>query len=89
MITIKITRTITTPYEETVNYLIKETPTEIVEESRSSYGGNVTNTVQMVKEYAPSVAKKVKTETIGLLEQNIEDETKFDLPAVIRAINGI
>jgi len=89
MITVRITRTVETPYEETVNYLVKETPTQITETERSSYSGSVTEKVQMVKEYAPSVAKKVKTQTIDLLEQNIEDESAFNLNAVIKALNNL
>lgn len=85
MITIKITKTTTTPYEETVNYITKKTPTDKTKK-RSQYADEEP---LFDEEYAPSVAKKVKTETIDLLEQNIEDDSSFNLAAVIVAINKL
>jgi hypothetical protein len=85
MITVKITRTTSTPYEETVNYVVKETPSEI--SGTVDYAGR--KEVHMVKEYAPSVVKQIRPETVTLIEQNIEAEESFDLAVVLRAINNL
>lgn len=85
MITIKITKTTVTPYEETTNFIVSKTPTTIKGKA-SQYADEQ---VQFDEKYAPSVAKKVKTETISILEQNIEDDSTFDLSAVIVAINKL
>lgn len=85
MITIKITKTTVIPYEETTNFIVKKTPTNIKGKA-SQYAEEL---VQFDEHYSPSVAKKVKTETISILEQNIEDDSTFDLAAVIVAINKL
>jgi hypothetical protein len=35
------------------------------------------------------VVKKIRPETVTLIEQNIEAEESFDLAAVLRAINNL
>jgi hypothetical protein len=85
MITIKITKTTVTPYEETTNFIVSKTPTNL----RGKEGNYGDEKPLFDEKYAPSVAKKVKTETIAILEQNIEDDSSFDLAAVIVAINKL
>lgn len=85
MITIKITRTVETPFEVTENFIVTRKPTPI-KAKESQYGDEKT---LYDETYAPSVAKKVKTQTIELLEQNIENESTFDLAAVIKAVNSL
>jgi hypothetical protein len=88
MITVKITRTTSTPYEETVNYIVKETPTAITADT-TDYNGRRKLEVQTSREYAPSVVKQIRPETVTLIEQNIEAEESFDLAVVLRAINNL
>lgn len=83
MITITIRKTTNSTYEETTNYLVKETPTEVTEQ----YGNN--KEVKMIKEYKTELATKTKSDTVELLNQNILDEEKFNLIAVIKAINNV
>lgn len=83
MITVKITRTIPVEYEETQNFVTKKT---YVKDKEDSYGNK---TPIFNEESAPSVAKRTKWDTVSILEQNIEDESKFDLAAVIRAVNSL
>lgn len=87
MITIKIQRVNKVSRTEVKNFITKSTPTEITEESSSSYSNK--REVKCIEEYATRDVTVWDTQTIDLLEQNIEDEEKFSLQNVIIAINGL
>jgi hypothetical protein len=84
MITIIIIKTSTVEYTERVNFIKKETPTAITQDS--DYGNKKTNLVE--KEYEAADVKKYKEVETVLLKQNL-DETDLDLKAVIKAINKL
>lgn len=85
MIKIAITRVTTEKYTVNENLLTKETPTDKVQ--MKDYG-NVSE-VMMAKEYAVAEVSKHSTVTLTLLEQEIAEDSAFNLPAVIKAINNI
>lgn len=89
MIKVTIEQTISEEYEVNESLITKETPTNIVEESHSSYAVGTTRKVQFIREYAPAVSKKTRNRTVVLLTQEIEDDGAFNLKAVIATINGI
>ena len=88
MIKIIIKQYTTEEYTETVNYIVKKTPTEVVEES-SDYSGRRKSEIKYVEEYHTEPTKKTRTIERKLLKQEIMDESKFDLAAVIKALNGL
>lgn len=85
MIKITITKEITRKWAQRENVVTKETPTEILEDAYSGGRKQVTN----IKEYAVVEVEKSATTRVTLIEQEIENEEKFDLAAVIKAINGL
>jgi uncharacterized protein involved in tolerance to divalent cations len=88
MIKVTIEPTIREAYEVTENLVTKETPTGIVEESDSGYGGSKKK-VQFEREFTPTTVAKTRERSVTLLSQEIENEERFNLPAVIAAINGL
>ncbi len=88
MIKITIQRVAIEEYQESQNFLVKETPTEITQESSSTYQGTKKE-VQYLKEYAVQEVTKRQSVTYDLLTQQIADDSKFDLAAVIKAVNGM
>jgi hypothetical protein len=88
MIKITIEQTITEKVEVVKNFTTKKTPTEIVEED-NNYGGRSTKRVQFIEESAPMQVTEERSRKITLLEQEIDDDSQFNLKAVIATINGI
>jgi hypothetical protein len=88
MIKVTIEQTIQEEYEVTEQMVTKETPTEYTEEVES-YGSRTNKKVQFAREYAPTRLMKTRERKVTLLEQEIEDESAFNLQAVIATINGI
>jgi len=74
--------TITTVNENTV---VKSTPTQYTEDS--DYGNKKKVVCQM--DYAIQPVEKVDNWTRTILQQNIVDETKFDLASIIKAVNNL
>lgn len=85
MIAIKIQRINRVSHTETKNFLTKSTPTQV--EGPKQYSSD--RETKCIEEYAPKEITVWETKTVDLLEQNIEDESKFDLAAVIVAVNGL
>lgn len=85
MITVTITRTTRETYEVTENVCTHEEPTEIMGES--DYGNR--RTPIMKRDFAPQKLTKSSERRETLLNQEISDETKFDLAKVIVAVNGL
>lgn len=88
MIKITIEKVTKEYYTEKKNLCTKETPTEIKKTVSSSYSSD-REEVQFEREYMVhdiSMSREVKTK---LLEQEIADDTAFDLGAVIKAINTL
>lgn len=76
MIVITIERKVA--YTEKQNLVTKETPTDKKDKYESTH---------FQKEYAVVDVAKERTER--MLVQEIADESKFDLAAVIKAVNGL
>ena len=87
MIKIKVEKTVTEQYKETVEFVTKRTPTEHREKSSSSYGPS--EKVVFEEEREPRELLKQRSRTVNLLEQEIENDADFDLAAVIKAINKL
>lgn len=88
MIKITITRIDKEQFTETKQFLAKETPTEITEESTGSYGGGTTKKVQYVKDYETKDVLMQRSVERTLLVQEVPDD-EFNLKAVIAAVNNI
>lgn len=84
MIKITIEKTTSVEYTETDNLVIEKIPTDY---QQDGYGGR--KEVVMHEKFAPQQVTKVKQVTVKLLEQQIEDESLFNLNGVIAAINGL
>lgn len=84
-IIVQIEEEITETVEEQANCIIKETQTDKL--FKGKYDDEAKPLTD--KEYAIVTVEKVKTRTNLLLKQEIEDDSTFDLPTVIRAINGL
>lgn len=89
MIRIKIEQQIEIKTEITKEFLVseevaKDNEGHAIYETRYSSQQTATN-----KKYEVKTVPSTKTETITLLEQQIQDDTAFDLTAVVKAINKI
>lgn len=84
MIKVKIVRISQEKYTETVNYTVRETPTEKVK--KSTYGESTE--VLMDRTFEPREVTKTREVTTNLLEQEVPDES-FNLANVIKAVNGL
>ena len=89
MIKITITQVVETTKKANQNFVTKRTPTEIAEESRNTYSSNVTKEIKFVEEFAVREVDQIDRTEVTLLSQQIVDDTRFNLPEVIRAINGL
>lgn len=85
MIKITIVKKNTRKWTVRENVVAKKTPTQILEDN---YNGT-RKQVAYVEEYAVADVEKLSTDGVTLLEQEIEVDEKFDLGAVIKAINGL
>lgn len=85
MIKIVITKTTVTEYEEMTNILKSKTPTPI-KGQKDRYSDEAP---LFAEEYSVQPVRKTKTETVNLLEQQIEKDGEFDLAEVIKAVNRL
>lgn len=85
MITVTITKTTTRDFTAIENFVKEEVPT--------GHRGKETNYGDekplFHRTYDVHDVKKSETKTVQLFEQRIEDDTDFDLAAVIVAINKL
>ena len=87
-IKIVITRTDILPYTERKQFLVKETPSEVMEEETSYGGSSSRKKVTYIKEYENrDVAMERSVERI-LLTQELDD-SEFSLKEVIAAVNQL
>ena len=85
MITIQITRATNRTWEEQQNLVVTRTPTAIIgKKDRYSEEANL-----FEETFAPGTVTQTKIEKVELLNQNIENDEKFDLGAVLKAINNL
>lgn len=86
MIEIVIKKTSVEQYDETVNFVVKEIPTQYTEDSNSSYDSK--KKVVMEKHSEPRVIRKERPVTTEIYAQRMPD-SEFDLKGVIAAINNL
>ena len=84
-ITVLITETVSEEYTETVLFTLTEKPTPIVAES--DYGNR--KEVKFERTFEPRDITKTRSREIVLLRQELEDKDRFNLAAVIKAVNGL
>lgn len=84
MITITITRTTIEKYVETVNFPVKETPTDYKEDDY-----NNRKKVVLATEYQAKDVTKSREIKRTLVQQEIEADDDFNLAAVLKAINNL
>lgn len=85
MITITISKTTTKEFTAIENFVTKETPTDKVKQK--DYGNGTE--IAFAREFATRDVLKSDSKTVLLFEQRIEDDSAFDLAAVIVAINKL
>lgn len=88
MIKITIEKFTSEEYKETQNFVVKRTPTEQRKKSSSMYSDG-SEKVVFIEESEPREVTKRQTIKVGLLQQEIENDSDFDLGAVIKAINNL
>jgi len=88
MIEVTITRKIREEYKEWQNFQTSSKPTGI-KKVKSEYGGGTSEEVAYETTSEPREITKYREVERTLLSQQIEDESDFDLMAVIAAINRI
>ena len=86
MIKITIEQVVTIKFKETKNFLIKKTPTGY-KEPGGQYDRGDKVAYEEINE--PREIENERTEKRTLLNQEIEDESAFNLKNVIAAINGM
>ena len=84
MIKVKIERVTDEKYQETGNFLVRETPTDKVKESQYGNGREVL----VEKQYEVRTVDRTRKVTTNLLEQELSEEN-FNLANVIKAVNGL
>ncbi|HKT11012.1 MAG TPA: hypothetical protein VJW77_04225 [Terriglobia bacterium] len=84
MITITVTKTSTIEYKVAESFVKTEKPTDKVKQSQ--YGDRTE--VLFERTYETHEVPRTKEQEIKVFEQRIED-SKFDLAAVISAVNGL
>jgi hypothetical protein len=89
MIEITIKRTTSEPYKETVNFQLTSEPTSIKKVKENTYGGGSTEEICYKTTNEPREVTKYRNVERVLLTQQIEDESKFDLAAVVKAVNKL
>jgi hypothetical protein len=85
-IKIVITEIITEQYLDTENFCTHETPTD---KTQVESGYSNSPKVLFERTFETREVKKNRTREVKLLEQEIEDDTTFDLGNVIKAVNGL
>jgi hypothetical protein len=85
MIKIVIERKTTEKYTTQEQLITKETPTDI--QGDSDYGTR--KEVKFIREYAVAEMTKYRESSVTLLQQEIINDSAFNLAAVIIAINGL
>lgn len=88
MIEITIKKKITESRKQTTNFQVTSKPTGF-KKLKNDYGGGTTEEVCFETTYAPSEVTEYKDVERVLLTQQIDDESKFDLAAVIVAVNKL
>ena len=84
MIKITIEQVLTVKFKKTENFVVKKTPTQYKEDT--SYERNRLAYEEISE---PREVEAERKETRTLLNQEIEDESSFNLKSVIAAINGM
>lgn len=84
-IKITIEQTTTHTGQETKNFIVSKTPTDL-RGKENDYAGEKP---LYVETYATEKVDVAKSVTFKLLEQTIESDVDFDIAAVIRAVNKL
>ena len=89
MITITIKQSGKTDKPIKKNVVTQRTPTTIVQETKDRYDPTVEKKVQFIEEFAVIDAMETESWEITILQQQILDDTTFNLAKVIAAVNGL